>query len=148
MNPLKHPTHVFLGLIFTGCQTGEKWHGDRGFDMPHHWHSVVSNTNYSKGGREQNIRGANSVATYLNKKSSPDGHVVMSIVNPYSYLREELRGHNAEQVTEVLLVSTRKMKKEWHVGDFESGSPDYRFNTDKDVEYTWNKLKKLMEHLY
>ena len=74
---------------------------------------MFSNKNYSRGGREQNIRGANAVATYLNKKTQSIGHVVMSLVNPYVHLRDELRGNNLGEVMEVLLTSNRDTKKNW-----------------------------------
>ena len=101
---------------------------------------MFSNTNYGKDGREQNIRAANAVATYLNKKSYPQGHVIMCLVNPYLHLRDELRGNNIGQVVEILLTSTRSMKKEYHVEDFESGKPDHTLNTDKVEKETWQKL--------
>ena len=107
--------------------------------------SFFANKDYGVGGRKINIRGANAVATYLNKKSNSEGHVVISLVNPYEQFRNELKEDNEGQVLEILLVSSRKMKREWHVEDFESGSPDYRFNTDKETDYTWDKLKKLLK---
>ena len=106
---------------------------------------MFSNKNYSKGGREHNIRGANAVATYLNKKTSSDGHVIMSLVNPYSRLRDELRGNNLGQVMEILLKSNRDTKKDYHVEGFEVGNPEYIMSTDQEVEDSWEQLKGLIE---
>ena len=47
---------------------------------------MFANNNYGREGREENIRNANAVATYLNKKNA---HVVMCLVNPYEHLRKE-----------------------------------------------------------
>ena len=106
---------------------------------------MFTNKNYGKDGREENIRSANAVATYLNKKSYPQGHVVMSLVNPYRHLREELKKNNTNQVTEVLLISTRTAKKEYHVEDFEDGNPEYKLDTDRETSYTWGSLKELLK---
>ena len=103
---------------------------------------MFSNTNFEKSGREDNIRAANAVATYLSKKSNENGHVVMSLVNPYEHLRDELKKNNNDQVTEILLTSTRELRKEYHVDDFESGSPDFTVDIDGDVQATWRAIKQ------
>ena len=71
--------------------------------------SMFSNKNYGRDGREENIRAANAVATYLNK--TQEGDVVLTLVNPYQSLREELRGINPGQVLEIHLVSSRDLRK-------------------------------------
>tara|TARA_Y100000310_G_scaffold315101_1_gene365279 strand:+ start:225 stop:761 length:537 start_codon:yes stop_codon:yes gene_type:complete len=137
---------------------------------------MFTNTNYGREGREENIRNANAVATYLNKKGkegdwkavyinnednswkshpiSKETHVVMSLVNPYEHLRNELRQNNIwkfppqddgwvrGEVVEILLQSDRELRKEYHVKDFEEGSPIYTINTDRDVEDSWQELKR------
>ena len=105
---------------------------------------MFTNTNYNREGREENIRNANAVATYLNKKSYPDGHVVISLVNPYKHLRQELRENNVSQVVEVLLQSARELRKEYHVKDFEEGSPNSIMNTDRSTGDSWNYLKEIL----
>jgi hypothetical protein len=127
----------FAGLILA------KAHPHRGLDcasaLPHQTQS------YSKGGREENIRNANAIATYLDKKSKPHGHVVVSLVNPYASLRGELKRNNKDQVMEVLLKSNRDLRKDYHVEDFEAGHPNYIISTDDEkTEDTWNKLKELL----
>ena len=102
---------------------------------------MFTNKNYGREGREENIRNANAVATYLNKKSHPSGHVVMSLVNPYRHLRDELRANNAGQVTEIMLTSNRELRKEYHVEDFEAGRPDSSLGTDEDVKIVWERLR-------
>ena len=105
---------------------------------------MFKNVDYGFGGRKRNIRSANAVATYLNKKSSPDGHVVISLVNPYEQFRNELKEDNEGQVLEVLLTSDRELRKEYHVEDFEVGDPDHVVNTDKEVQNTWKQLCNLI----
>ena len=126
---------------------------------------MFTNVNYGKAGREENIRNANAVATYLNKKGKdgdwkaiyidvPDGwkshpinketHVVMSLVNPYKHLRDELRRNNGDQVLEVLLTSNRDLRKDYHVQDFEEGIPNYEINTDCSISDGWSELKTVL----
>jgi len=107
--------------------------------------AMFTNDNYSRFGREENIKNANGVATYLNKKSHPHGHVVMSLVNPYLSLRKQLRKNNRGTVMEVCLLSKRENKKEYHVEDFEVGNPEYVISTDREVEETWEQLKDLLK---
>tara|TARA_A100001015_G_C14991708_1_gene714256 strand:+ start:53 stop:553 length:501 start_codon:yes stop_codon:yes gene_type:complete len=126
---------------------------------------IFANTNYSKSGREQNIRNANAVATYLNKKGKTEDwaaiyckdtpnllhgrpvntntDVVMSLVNPYKKLRKELKKQNGNQVVEILLCSNRELRKEYHVKDFEDGSPDYIINTDCKPNRAFKQLIQL-----
>lgn len=103
---------------------------------------LFSNNNYSKNGREENIRAANAVATYLNKTQSYD--VILTLVNPYKHLRDELKHNNPRQTIEILLTSTRDLRKEYHVEDFETGTPNAAINTDSEVEQTWRKLKAII----
>ena len=105
---------------------------------------MFTNTNYNREGREENIRNANAVATYLNKKSYPNGHVIVSLVNPYKHLRQELRENNVSQVVEVLLQSARELRKEYHVKDFEEGVPNAIMSTDRSTEDSWNYLKEIL----
>ena len=102
---------------------------------------MFSNKNYGKEGREENIRNANAVATYLNKKFlTGDNDVVMSLVNPYDHLREELTKNNAGQVVTILLTSQRQMRKEYQVSDFENGTPNIELATDQDPNSTFQNL--------
>ena len=126
---------------------------------------MFTNKNYGRAGREENIKNANAVATYLNKKCeredwlaiycrNEDGvtgrpvkegsDVVMCLVNPYKHLREELANNNQDRVVEIFLQSSRDLRKEYHVEDFEIGSPDYVLDTDKNVEESWENLKELL----
>tara|TARA_B100000073_G_C23392320_1_gene435642 strand:- start:36 stop:479 length:444 start_codon:yes stop_codon:yes gene_type:complete len=101
--------------------------------------ALFSNKNYGKDGRESNIRSANAVATYLNK--TQEGDVVLSLVNPYEHLRQELKANNTGQVVEILLTSSRNLRKEYHVKEFEVGTPKITINTDRPVESSFDSLK-------
>ena len=126
---------------------------------------MFANNNYGKAGREENIKNANAVATYLNKKCEredwlaiycrqEDGvtgrpvkegsDVVMCLVNPYRHLREELANNNQDRVVEIFLQSCRDLRKEYHVEDFEIGEPKYALRTVESGEETWKNLKELL----
>ena len=126
---------------------------------------MFTNKNYGRAGREENIKNANAVATYLNKKCEredwlaiycrqEDGvtgrpvkegsDVVMCLVNPYKHLREELANNNQDRVVEIFLQSSRDLRKEYHVEDFEIGEPKYALPTDSSVEESWANLKELL----
>ena len=63
--------------------------------------ALTTNADYSRGGRENNIRRAQLLAHYLQSK----GHtVVVSLVAPYRDIREELKA--AADVTEVYVHTT------------------------------------------
>ena len=104
---------------------------------------LFSNNNYDRGGREENIKNANAVATYLNHTQDQD--VILTLVNPYEHLRDELKRINPGEVLEVLLNSTRELKREFHVEDFEIGNPSISLNTDSREEDTFETLITCME---
>ena len=103
---------------------------------------IFKQTDYSKKGRENNIRAANTVATYISKVNTVD--VILALVNPYERLRAELRANNS-QVIEILLESDRDLRREHHVENFEAGTPDYVISTDQEVEATWKVLEVLLK---
>ena len=103
---------------------------------------MFANRDYAKNGRIENIKNANAVATYLNKK---DKNVVVCLVNPYQYLRKELKNNNQDEVVGVFLQSSRDLRKQYYVEDFEIGDPEYALTTDAPVEESWCNLKNLLE---
>ena len=141
--------YVLYGQPASGKTTLGKILAGR-FDTPFiidgdEFRDMFSNKNYSRKGREENIRGANAVATYLTQVDWLCPPVVMSLVNPYLHLRDELKGNNIGQVTEILLESNRGLRKEYHVKDFEEGSPTHIINTDREVEDSWQELRRELE---
>ena len=103
---------------------------------------IFKQTDYSKKGRENNIRAANTVATYISKVNTVD--VILALVNPYERLRAELRANNS-QVIEILLESDRDLRREHHVENFEVGNPEHIINTDSPVYASWGLLRDLLE---
>ena len=103
---------------------------------------MFANKNYAEHGRIENIKNANSVATYLNKKGE---NVIMCLVNPYADLREELKNNNQDRVIDILLKSNRNLRKDYHVKDFEIGDPDYTLRTDSSIEESWKNLKIILD---
>ena len=95
---------------------------------------LFNNTHYSKEGRYENIRTANKIATYLN--NTCNCVVLMSLVNPYSELREELNKYNKEgDVQQIYLQSTRLIRNEYCVDEFEiPSSNSIIINTDSEIE--------------
>lgn len=107
---------------------------------------LFNNIDYSKNGRESNIKAANIIASYMSKSESKD--VIMALVNPYKHLRDELISNNTE-VVQILLQTNRTLKKDYHVEQFEVGEPDHILNTDRPIEDTYNELKQKLwcDHL-
>lgn len=104
---------------------------------------IFSNSNYDKQGREINIQRANAVATFLNKTQKKD--VILLLVNPYQCLRDELKVLNKGEVLEILLISNRTLRKNYHCTDFECGKPRFTLNTDKELKHTWKILKEIVD---
>ncbi len=104
---------------------------------------MLSNQDYSKEGRTQNLRCANAVATYLNKTGED---IVMSFVHPYEHLRDELRNANKKDVVEIYLNTSRDLRKDKHVTDFEVGCPDIECNTNTPIAETFLILNSLIDH--
>ena len=83
--------------------------------------ALTTNEDYSRGGRENNIRRAQLLAHYLQSK----GHtVVVSLVAPYRDIREELKA--AADVTEVYVHTTEtRGREEKHASDYEPPLADF-----------------------
>ena len=100
---------------------------------------LFKNYLYGKEDRYQNIRNINAIATHHDNFSEND--VIISAVNPYAELRKELKENN--NVIEVLLISNRVFKKEYHVKEFENGQPDHIINTDCTVDESIKHLEEI-----
>lgn len=76
---------------------------------------ILINKDYSKQGRENNIRTAQSIALYLDNKGYD---VVVSLVAPYKELREEFKSRT--QTQEIYVHTTEERGREqFHVQDYE-----------------------------
>lgn len=83
--------------------------------------NITTNKDYSKNGREQNIRNAQIISKFLNNKGY---YVVVSLVTPYLELREEFKKNS--NVFEIY-VHTKEVRgrEEYHVVDFEPPLSNY-----------------------
>ena len=116
-------------------------------DTPHiidgdNLRDLFINHDYSREGRKLNIMRANTIATFLSK--TRDRPVILALVNPYQDLRDDLMLHN-KYVQTILLTSTRDLRKEYHVKDFEIGNPNICLNTDRDINDTFISLKHQLD---
>jgi adenylylsulfate kinase len=98
--------------------------------------ALTTNADYSRGGRENNIRRAQLLAHYLQSK----GHtVVVSLVAPYRDIREELKA--AAQVTEIYVHTTEQRgREEKHAADYEPPLSNFI-----DIDTTGKTVEKSLQ---
>jgi adenylylsulfate kinase len=78
--------------------------------------ALTTNADYSRAGREENIRRAQTIARYLQAKGQT---VVVSLVAPYRNLRESFKAEAV--VTEVYVHTTETRGREGkHASDYEA----------------------------
>ena len=101
---------------------------------------LSANVDYSEQGRISNIKTAQSIAMYLDNKGK---NVVVSVVAPYKWLREEFKGrHN---VNEVYLHTTEiRGREHYFAEDYESPDEDFldMDTTNVSVEDCISKIFK------
>ena len=104
--------------------------------------ALTTNADYSRGGRENNIRRAQLLAHYLQSK----GHtVVVSLVAPYRDIREELKA--AADVTEVYVHTTEtRGREEKHASDYEAPLTDF-INIDTTGKSVEESLQEVIAAL-
>ena len=100
--------------------------------------ALTTNADYSRGGRENNIRRAQLLAHYLQSK----GHtVVVSLVAPYRDIREELKA--AADVTEVYVhTSETRGREEKHASDYEAPLTDFI-----DIDTTGKSVEESLQEV-
>jgi len=100
--------------------------------------NLFQNKDYSKKGRETNIRLGMSIAAYLiNKGCVP----VISLVSPYIHLREEFK--SKYNVLEVYLHTTEiRGKENYFVKDYEPPEKDFL-----DIDTTYNSEKESLNEI-
>ena len=104
--------------------------------------ALTANADYSRAGREANIRRAQTIAHYLQNQGRT---VVVSLVAPYRDIREELKA-NAE-VTEVYVHTTEKRGREdRHATDYEAPLENF-IDIDTTGRSEENSLKELLDRL-
>jgi adenylylsulfate kinase len=76
---------------------------------------ILTNKDYSKQGRENNIKTAHSIARYL---ANQGFDVIVSLVSPYRELREEFK--SLGNITEIYVHTTEiRGREQFHVEDYE-----------------------------
>ena len=104
--------------------------------------ALTANADYSRAGREANIRRAQTIAHYLQNQGRT---VVVSLVAPYRDIREELKA-NAE-VTEVYVHTTEKRGREdRHATDYEAPMENF-IDIDTTGRSEEDSLNELLDQL-
>ena len=98
--------------------------------------NVLDNKDYSLEGRRKNIQFAIDMARVLH---DTDYVVICSFVSPYRDMREKLK--EMSKVKEFYLHSTRELRKEYWVKDYEPPLENFtEINTDKSEEETLDEI--------
>ena len=104
--------------------------------------ALTSNADYSRAGREANIRRAQTIAQYLQNQGRT---VVVSLVAPYRDIREELKAH--AQVTEVYVHTTEQRgREEKHARDYEPPLANF-IEIDTTGRSEEESLRELLDQL-
>jgi len=102
------------------------------------------NPGYDVDGRMSNITRANTIATYLNSQGE---NVVMSLMNPYRSLREDLKALNPEQVFSIYLTWSGEITGEFYYDGFESPKMDeHAFRIDTTHSTPKETFHELLEY--
>jgi len=100
--------------------------------------ALTSNADYSRAGREANIRRAQTIAHYLHNQGRT---VVVSLVAPYREIREELKA--ATEVVEVYVHTTEaRGREEKHAQDYEAPVANFI-----DIDTTGTTIEESMHQL-
>lgn len=108
---------------------------------------IFDNKDYSKEGRYQNIKLAQSIAKFLYLKEK---YVVVSLVSPYRELREEFKKEIGEDLIEIYVHTTEdRGKNKFHVENYEEPLEDYidLDTTNKTAEQSLEDLNNII-YLY
>lgn len=82
---------------------------------------LLVNKDYSRQGRENNIRTAQAIAMYLNNNGY---YVVVSLVSPYKELRDEFKSRT--NVTEIYVHTTEtRGREQFHVSEYEPPTDNF-----------------------
>jgi adenylylsulfate kinase-like enzyme len=104
---------------------------------------ILTNKDYSKQGRENNIKTAHSIARYLDKQGYD---VVVSLVSPYRELREEFK--LASNFKEIYVhTSEIRGREQFHVSDYEPPLENYIDADTTDLEPE-ESLNNILKHIY
>jgi adenylylsulfate kinase-like enzyme len=109
---------------------------------------LTTNKDYSEQGRINNIRNAQMITEFVHKNGCD---VVVSLVAPYRWLREEFKERiGYENFQEIFVHTTEKRERDhFHVKDYEAPEVEFidvdttKDNPDKSFSKIINHLTKL-----
>ena len=109
---------------------------------------LTTNKDYSEQGRINNIRNAQMITEFVHKNECD---VVVSLVAPYRWLREEFKERiGYENFQEIFVHTTEKRERDhFHVKDYETPEVEFidvdttKDNPDKSFSKIINHLTKL-----
>ena len=109
---------------------------------------LTTNKDYSEQGRINNIRNAQMITEFVHKNECD---VVVSLVAPYRWLREEFKERiGYENFQEIFVHTTEKRERDhFHVKDYEAPEVEFidvdttKDNPDKSFSKIINHLTKL-----
>lgn len=99
----------------------------------------TNNRDYSVNGRIENIRQAQFLSNYVH---SLGYDVVVTLVSPYRYIREEFKQKMGSDIVEIYIHGNRRIKQEFKVDDYEPPLNNFiDLNTSKEsIKDTFEKL--------
>ena len=104
---------------------------------------ILTNKDYSRQGRENNIKTAHSIARYLDKQGFD---VIVSLVSPYRELREEFK--SIGNITEIYVHTTEiRGREQFHVEDYEPPLSDF-INIDTTNQTPEQSLNTILNYIY
>jgi len=104
---------------------------------------ILTNKDYSKQGRENNIKTAHSIARYL---ANQGFDVIVSLVSPYRELREEFK--SLGNITEMYIHTTEiRGREQFHVEDYEPPLSDF-INVDTTNQHPEQSLNTILNYIY
>jgi adenylylsulfate kinase len=104
---------------------------------------ILTNKDYSKQGRENNIKTAHSIARYL---ANQGFDVIVSLVSPYRELREEFK--SLGNITEIYVHTTEiRGREQFHVEDYEPPLSDF-IDIDTTNQTPEQSLNTILNYIY
>ena len=120
----------------SSCRTAFHIDGD-------HLRDLVKNVDYSREGREKNIRLAQNLAKYLHNQGQT---VIVSLVAPYRELREEFKQDIGKDLIEIYVDTDEIRGREHFHVDYEPPLDNFIYlsTSNETPEFTHVKLLELI----
>ena len=106
--------------------------------------SLTRNQDYSEQGRIDNVNGAQKIAHYLHNQ----GHVVVvSLISPFRWQREEFKNHLKENIIEIYVhTNIKRERDEFKVNYYEEPIENF-IKIDTTFDSPNESLKKIIEQI-